>query len=58
MSRLVQIRLVVALLGIAVWGYGYSVNADRVRLAGILLLAVSLLLRFAGPRPPRGGPAT
>jgi hypothetical protein len=50
-----MIRLGVAVLALLVWGYGYSVDDERLRLAGIVLLAVSLLLRFAGPRSPRRG---
>ncbi len=58
MNRLTQIRLAVALLAVVVWGYGYSVNDERITLAGIVLLAVALVLRFLGPRPPRRDSAT
>ena len=55
MSPLVQVRLAVAIIAIVLWAYGYTVDDDRIRLGGIILLAVSLLLRFAGPRTPRRG---
>lgn len=53
MNGLTQVRLAVALVAVVVWGYGYSTNDQRITLAGIILLAVSLVLRFLGPRPPR-----
>lgn len=56
MSGITGVRLAVAALAIAVWGYGYSVNDERITLAGIVLLAIALLLRFFGPRRPRRGP--
>ena len=56
MNRVTQLRLAIALVGVVVWGYGYSVEDRRITLAGIILLAISLMLRFAGPRPSRRGP--
>lgn len=58
MNGLTQVRLAVALVAVVVWGYGYSTNDERITLAGIILLAVSLVLRFLGPRPPRRDSAT
>ncbi len=48
MNRLLLARTALAAIGVVVWGYGYRVDDERIRLAGILVLAVSLLLRFAG----------
>ena len=50
MSRFLLARLVVALLGIAVWGYGQRAALPDVRIAGIAVLAVALLMRFAPRR--------
>ena len=50
MKQLNLARTVVALVGVAVWGYGYRLDLPNVRLAGILILAVALLLRFARRR--------
>ena len=50
MRRLLAARAVLAVIGVIVWGYGYRVDDATVRLAGILVLAVSLLLRFLPPR--------
>ena len=46
MSRIVWARLVLAVVGVAVWGYGQRADLADVRLAGIGILAVSLILRF------------
>lgn len=46
MSRAVLARVVVTALGVTVWGYGYRTDSERVRLAGIGVLALALLLRF------------
>lgn len=50
MSSLVLVRVVLAAIGVAVWGYGYRYDESDVRLAGIAILAVALLLRFAPKR--------
>lgn len=50
MTRLLLARTVLAGLGVIAWGYGYRVDDARVRLAGIAILAVSLLLRFVPGR--------
>ena len=46
MSRLLQIRLALAIIGIVVWGYGLLREEATVRLVGIVVLALSLVLRF------------
>lgn len=43
-------RVVIAALGVVVWGYGYRVDDSRIRLVGIVALVVSLLLRFVPRR--------
>ena len=50
--NLQTMRLVVAAVGVAIWGYGYSADNDRIRWVGIAVLAISLLLRFFRPRKP------
>ena len=50
-----QVRLAVATIGIVVWGYGLLRDDANVRLAGIIVLAASLLLRFT-PRRLRDQP--
>lgn len=47
MSRLMQVRIVFACIGVVVWFYAYAVDNANLRLVGIILLALSLLLRFA-----------
>ncbi|MDE3127185.1 MAG: hypothetical protein KGL38_04215 [Gemmatimonadota bacterium] len=46
MPRLALIKLVVAAVGVAVWGYGARADLAAVRLAGMILIAVALLLRL------------
>jgi hypothetical protein len=49
-KRLLLARSALAVIGVVVWGYGYRVDDPNVRLAGIAVLAVSLLLRFVPKR--------
>ena len=50
MSRLLQVRLVLATIGIVAWGYGLLNDEAQVRLVGIAVLALSLVLRFIPKR--------
>ena len=50
MSRLLQVRLAIAITGIVIWGYGVAADEPRVRLVGIILMAASLILRFMPKR--------
>ena len=50
MTRLIITRIVVTLIGIAVWGYGQRTEQPQVRIVGMAILAVALLLRFAPKR--------
>ncbi|MCY7380205.1 MAG: hypothetical protein LH467_12825 [Gemmatimonadaceae bacterium] len=43
-------RVVIAALSVVVWGYGYRVDDSRIRLVGIVGLAIALLLRFVPRR--------
>jgi hypothetical protein len=58
MSRVMQARIAFAAIGIVVWGYGYAAQDANIRLAGIALLALSLVLRFADRRPHKDPDAT
>jgi hypothetical protein len=55
MTKFVQLRLVLAGIGVVVWGYGLVRDEPNVRIAGIIMLAASLILRFA-PKGLRDGP--
>ena len=50
MTRLLITRMVVTLIGIAVWGYGQRTDQSQLRVAGMVILAIALLLRFAPKR--------
>lgn len=54
MTRIMQARLAIAFMGIVVWAYAIKVDDPRLRLTGIIFLAVSLALRFVGRRRPPG----
>jgi hypothetical protein len=41
-----QARIAFAVIGIAIWGYAVATDHENLRLAGIALLALSLVLRF------------
>ena len=57
MTRLLIARLVLTGIGIVVWGYGNATSQPSFMYAGMGILAVALLLRFAPRRwfgePPR-----
>ena len=50
MNRYIMARIVVTLVGVAVWGYGQRFDLAQVRLGGIVILGVALLMRFAPKR--------
>ena len=50
MTRYLLARVIVTLVGIAVWGYGQRFELPGVRIGGIAILAVALALRFAPRR--------
>jgi hypothetical protein len=56
MTWLLKIRLALAVIGIVIWGYAVRVDDPQLRLAGIIMLFLSLVLRFAARRRPPAGP--
>lgn len=63
MKRLTLIKFAIAAAGIVVWGYGARVDSEHVRLAGMIIIAAAVALRFlpasarerlsgAAPPPP------
>ncbi|MDB4914398.1 MAG: hypothetical protein JWM95_2042 [Gemmatimonadetes bacterium] len=46
MNRMLVARLVLTATGILVWGYGQRTDLPQLRIAGIAILAVSLIMRF------------
>lgn len=50
MTRSLIARLVLAAIGVVVWGYGYRYDLANIRLAAIGILAVALVLRFVPGR--------
>lgn len=53
MTPLTRIKLLVAAAGVSVWGIGVRQGDDRLRWAGIALLAVAFLLRLVRDRHSR-----
>lgn len=51
MSTILKVRLAVAAIGLVVWGYAVYANDATLRLVGMVMLALSLLLRWI--RTPR-----
>ena len=50
MTRYLLARIIVTLVGVAVWGYGQRIALPAIRILGIAILAVALMLRFAPRR--------
>jgi hypothetical protein len=50
MTRLLIARIVLSGIGVLVWGYGNATNQPRFLYAGMGILLVALLLRFAPKR--------
>lgn len=46
MTEVTKIKITLAIVGVAIWGYGVRVEERRVQWAGIALIAISALLRF------------
>lgn len=57
MTRAMQARAAFAAIGVVIWGYAFATDNANLRLVGIVLLALSLILRFApgGSQGRRGG---
>jgi hypothetical protein len=49
-KRLTLARAVLAAIGVIVWGYGYRTENARLRLVAIVVLALTLLLRYLPKR--------
>lgn len=54
MNPFLRVRLALAIIGLIVWGYGLLEDEATVRLVGIVVLALSLVLRFIPRRFQRG----
>lgn len=50
MSRVLLLRIVLLVVGLLVWGWGYRYDDADVRLVAIGILVVAVLLRFAQKR--------
>ena len=50
MTRLLVARLVLIGIGVVVWGYGNATSQPRIMYAGMGILLVALILRFAPRR--------
>lgn len=53
MTNYTRLKLVVGALGVSIWAYGVRTADDRLRWAGIALLAVAFLMRFVERRAGR-----
>ena len=49
MTRIMYARIALALIAIAVLGYGINTDQPRLRIAAMSILALSLILRFFPP---------
>ena len=57
-GRLTAMRFGIALVGVAVWFFGYTNDNAGVRMAALIILAIALVLRFLRRRPSGGDDAT
>ena len=59
LRQLVMLRIILGAIGVAIWGYGYRTDDEKIRLAGMAVLVVVLLMRWLPKRwfeddgPPR-----
>lgn len=56
MSGLTQVKLGLAIAGLALFGYGVRAELEWMRWTGIAFLAAAVLVRFFGPRSSRRSP--
>jgi hypothetical protein len=54
-SPVITAQLALSVIGLIVWGYGTRLDDPRVGWAGVALIAVAALLRFAKRRSPPEG---
>ena len=50
-ERITTARLALTAIALVMWGYGYRNDDERVRLAAICVLIVSMVLRFFRKKP-------
>jgi type IV secretory pathway VirB2 component (pilin) len=55
MKRLTLARTALAVIGVVLWGYGYRTGNAQLRLVAIVVLALTLLLRYLPARWFDGG---
>ena len=55
MSVIPWIKVILAVVGITIWAFGYRQDDATLRWIGIGLLGVAALMRFYRPRPRGGG---
>ena len=55
MNALPWIKVIIAVVGITVWAFGYQRDDSTLRWIGIGLLGIAALMRFYRPRPRDGG---
>jgi hypothetical protein len=55
---LTVVKLVIALVGLLVFGYGVRVDDSLIRWGGVALVALAWLLRFRKPKPDDREPRT
>lgn len=51
-ASLLTLRLTLAIFGVVVWGLGYRTGERGFLLAGIVLMALSLVARWIRPKGP------
>jgi uncharacterized membrane protein len=47
---MVQVKLGLLFVGLAIWAWGYRTDDATIRLVGIVMLLLAFLLRFVKPR--------
>jgi hypothetical protein len=50
-NTLARLKLVLVVIALIIWAWGYSVDDSFLRIVGIVVLLIAFLLRFVGRRP-------
>ena len=50
MTQLTTAKLLLAVAGVLIWGYGIRTAQEPLKYFGIVLLVISVILRFVGRR--------
>ena len=50
MKRVLLARLILTLIGVLVWGYGNAMSQPAFMYAGMVILAIALIMRFLPKR--------